>query len=268
MLLAGVLCVLSSSAPHSAATAPSSGPVPASATQPHSPRVRALLAHMTLAEKISLLHGVPEGDATDQGEAGYLPGVSRLGIPALRFADGPPGVLTRYPATALPATMALAATFSRDDAHANGAVIARDAKALGIDVVLEPFINLNRDLGFARAYNTLGEDPLLTGVLGAALIQGIQNGGVMAQAKHFIAYDGAGDVTVGPQALHEIYLAPFASAVAAGVASIMCSYNLINGTYACGNRATLTGLLRQELHFEGCVTSRQSLQGPPTIASP
>jgi beta-glucosidase len=70
-----------------------------------SARVAQLLSQMTLEEKISLLHGVPEGPDSDQGEAGYLPGIARLGIPPLRLADGPPGVLTRYPATALTATM-------------------------------------------------------------------------------------------------------------------------------------------------------------------
>src|SRR5579864_3807475 len=86
-------------------------------------RVDRLLSQMTLEEKISLLHGAPEEDSTDQGEAGYLPGIPRLRIPPVRFADGPPGVLTRYPATALTATMGLAATFSREDAQANGVVI-------------------------------------------------------------------------------------------------------------------------------------------------
>jgi beta-glucosidase len=151
--------------------------------------------------------------------------------------------------------MGLAATFSRDDARATGTVIARDAKALGIDLVLEPFINIHRDLSFFRAYNTFGEDPLLTGEIAAAQIGGIQDGGVMAQAKHYIAYDGATDVTVDTQTLHEIYLAPFAAAVAANVSSIMCSYNVVNGRYACGNRDTLGSMLRDELKFRGFVTS-------------
>jgi beta-glucosidase len=218
-------------------------------------RVERLLSSMTLEEKISLLHGVLEDPATDQGEAGYLPGIPRLGIPPLRLADGPPGVLTRYPATALTATMGLAATFSPEDARANGVVIARDARNLGIDVVLQPYINMDRDPTFARAYNTYGEDPLLTGTMGAALIRGIQGEGIMAQAKHFIGYDGANDVTLDAQTLHEIYLAPFEAAVQARVASIMCSYNVINGAYACGNRALLTGVLRDELKFDGFVTS-------------
>jgi beta-glucosidase len=218
-------------------------------------RVDGLLAQMTLAEKISMIHGEPEDRDTDQGQAGYLAGVARLGIPPMRLADGPPGVLTRYPATGLTATMGLAATFSVDDARQNGIVIGRDAKALGIDVVLEPYINMHRDQTFGRAYNTYGEDPLLTGTIGAALIAGVQSQGIMAQAKHFVGYDGADEVRIDPQALHEIYLAPFADAVTAGVASLMCSYNLINGAYSCGNRATLTIALREQMAFKGFVTS-------------
>jgi beta-glucosidase len=220
-----------------------------------SPKVEALLARLTLDEKIQLLHGAPEPAPSNQGEAGYLPGIPRLGIGPLRFADGPPGVLTRYPATALTASMGLAATFSRVDARDNGSVIARDARTLGIDVVLEPFINIHRDPGFFRAYNTFGEDPLLGGEIAAAEIQGIQQGGVMAQAKHYIAYDGPTDVSVDEQTLHEIYLPPFAAAVAANVASIMCSYNVVNGSYACGNSDMLGSILRGELQFQGFVTS-------------
>jgi beta-glucosidase len=214
-----------------------------------------LLAAMSLKERIALIHGATEAATSYQGQAGYLPGVARLGIPSLRLADGPPGVLTREVSTALPATMALAATFSRADARANGVVIGRDARALGIDLVLEPYINIYRDPGFVRSYNTYGEDPLLTGQIGAALIRGIQSQGVMAQAKHYVAFDGANDVQVDPQTLREIYAAPFADAVDAGVASIMCAYNRINGQFACGSDAMLNGLLRDEMGFGGFVTS-------------
>src|SRR6204780_4261408 len=208
-----------------------------------------LLAAMTLADKIAMVHGATESAASYQGHAGNLPGVPRLGIPALRLADGPPGVLTRQVSTALPATMALAATFSRDDARANGVVIGRDARALGIDLVLEPFINIYRDPGFSRSYNTYGEDPLLTGQIGAALVRGIQSQGVMAQAKHYVAFDGANDVQLDAQTLHEIYAAPFADVVDAGVASIMCAYSKVNGQFDCGSAALLNGLLRGELGF-------------------
>jgi beta-glucosidase len=210
---------------------------------------------MTLEEKISLLHGAGEPSQTSQGQAGYWPGLPRLGIPPLRLTDGPPGVLVRVPSTGMTATMGLAATFSRLDALANGEIIGADARALGQDLVLEPYINIHRDQTFERAYNTLGEDPFLAGEMAAAQIKGIQQKGVMAQAKHYIAYDGADDVTVDDQALHEIYLAPFAAAVAAGVSSIMCSYNRVNGAYSCGNDSTLNGILKGELHFAGFVTS-------------
>ena len=226
-----------------------------SADAPTDARVKALLSQMTKDEKISLLHGTSEPPSSKQGAAGYWPGLPRLGIPALRLADGPPGVLTRRPASAPPATMALAATFSSQDAEAVGAVIAHSAKALGVQAVMEPYINIHRDQTFNRAYNTYGEDPLLTGAIGAGLIRGVQGEGVMANAKHFIAYDGGNDVTLGAQALHEIYLEPFQMAVDGGVSSIMCSYNHINGPYGCGSSATLQDVLRDEMGFKGFVTS-------------
>ena len=219
-------------------------------------RVDKLLSQMTLEEKTALIRGAFEDPATNQGQAGYLAGVPRLGIPPIRMSDGPPGVLTRLPSQAETATMGLAATFSVKDAENNGIVIGREAKSLGIDVVLEPFINIDRDITFERGYNTYGEDPVLTGAMGAGLIKGIQSQGVMSQAKHYVAYDtDASNVVVDNQALHEIYVAPFVDAVNADVSSIMCSYNKVNGTYACGNADTLIKILRDEIGFKGFVTS-------------
>lgn len=219
-------------------------------------RVDRLLGQMTLDEKIAMIHGTGEDASTYQGEAGYLPGIARLGIPPMRFADGPPGVLTRVPSIAPTCTMGVAATFSRDDARDNGVVIGREARSHGVSVALQPFINIDRDYAYGRGYNTFGEDPFVTGVLGAAEIQGIQSQDVMAQAKHFIAYDTDGtNVFVDQQTLHEVYLAPFAAAVKAGVSSIMCSYNKVNGPYSCGNADTLTTILKGENHFKGFVTS-------------
>ena len=219
-------------------------------------RVDKLLSRMTLAEKLTLIHGTQEDPKLYQGEAGYLEGIPRLGIPALRFADGPPGVLTRHPAQALTATMGVAATFSRKTAEANGVVIGREDRALGIDVSLQPFVNIDRDLEFDRGYNTFGEDPFLTGAIGAAEIKGIQSQHVMAMVKHFVGYDSDGDSTwIGDQTLHEVYVAPFDAAIRAGVAAIMCSYNRINGVSACGNESTLTRILREEIGFKGFVTS-------------
>jgi beta-glucosidase len=220
------------------------------------PQVDRLLRQMTLAEKLTLIHDSPEDAGEYQGQAGYVAGIPRLGIPGLRLADGPPGVLTRHPSQAQTATMGVAATFDTRLARQNGEVIGREARSLGIDVSLQPFINIDRDLMFRRAYNTFGEDPLLTSRMGAAEIEGIQSQHVMAVAKHFVGYDTiATDVWIDDQALHEIYLPPFEAAVQAGVAAVMCSYNHVNGPYACGSRKMLTGILRDQLNFKGIVIS-------------
>jgi beta-glucosidase len=220
-------------------------------------RVDKLLSQMTLEEKMVLIHGTKEDPAVYQGQAGYLAGIPRLGIPGLRFADGPPGVLTRHPSQAETATMGVAATFSRKLAEENGLVIGREDRALGIDVSLQPFVNIARDLEFGRAYNTFGEDPYLTSEMGVAEVKGIQSQHVMAQIKHYVAYDSnSGNIFLDDQTLHEIYVAPFEAAIKrADVSSIMCSYNRINGTFACGNAPTLTKILRDEIGFKGFVTS-------------
>ncbi|MGA2207470.1 MAG: glycoside hydrolase family 3 N-terminal domain-containing protein, partial [Terracidiphilus sp.] len=219
-------------------------------------RADKLLHEMTLQEKLGLIHGAIEDPAVYQGQAGYLAGVPRLGVPSLRFADGPPGVLTRHPAQGETATMGVAATFSVKDAEENGLVIGREDRAMGIDVSLQPFVNMVRDLVFGRGYNTFGEDPFLTGQIGAAEIKGIQSQHVMAMVKHYVAYDSQSlNNFVDDQTLHEIYVAPFDAAIQAGVASIMCSYNHVNGPYACGNKDTLTGILRSQIGFKGFVTS-------------
>lgn len=219
-------------------------------------RVDRLISQMTLDEKLSMIEGEAEvASSSDQYQAGYLPGIARLGIPSLKLSDGPPGVITRQDSTGMTSTMGVAATFSTTDAQANGKVIGSDGKALGQDVVLEPFVNMDRDTSWSRGFNTFGEDPLLTGQTGAAEITGIQSQGEMAQVKHYIAYDGGNNVDVDSQTLHEIYLQPFQDAVNAGVSSVMCSYNEINGYQSCDNSTDLTQILRNELGFKGFVDS-------------
>ena len=245
-MVCGVLGVAGLSVGLSAASNPSGVPAVTG-----NARVDALLSQMTLAEKLLLIHDAREEPRVYQGQAGYVSGVPRLGIPGLRLADGPPGVLTRQRSQAETATMGVAASFDVKLAQLNGMVIGREARALGIDVSLQPFINIDRDLTHRRAYNTFGEDPLLTSLIGAAVIRGIQSQHVMAVAKHYLAFDTAAtDVWVDEQTLHEVYVPPFEAAVEAGVASVMCSYNHVNGQYACGNRSMLTGILRDELGFK------------------
>jgi beta-glucosidase len=220
-------------------------------------RVDKLLSQMTLEEKLTLIHGTKEDPAEYQGQAGYLAGIPRLGIPGLRFADGPPGVLTRHPSPGETATMGVAATFSARDAYLNGLVIGREARSLGIDVSLQPFVNIDRDLEFGRGYNTFGEDPFLTSVMGVGEVKGIQSQHIMAQIKHYVGYDSPRENTyIDDQTLHEVYVAPFDAAIReADVSSIMCSYNKLNGTFACGNKDTLIKILRDQIGFKGFVTS-------------
>src|SRR5215472_9900102 len=177
-------------------------------------RVDKLLSQMTLEEKLTLIHGTHEDPKVYQGQAGYLAGIPRLQVPGLRFADGPPGVLTRHPSQGETATMGVAATFSLKDAEDNGIVIGREERALGIDVSLQPFVHIDRDLEFGRGYNTFGEDPFLSSEMGVAQVKGIQSQHVMAQIKHYVGYDSNGTSTwIDDQTLHEIYVAPFEAAI-------------------------------------------------------
>ena len=224
---------------------------PAAAQSPE--KIQALVRRMTLEEKISLLHGAR--DPKELGQAGYWPGLPRLGIPPLRLADGPAGINVNQDATGMPAPVGLAATFSVTAARLFGVVMGRDAKALRQDILLAPHINIVRDPLFRRNHTTFGEDPLLNAQLGAAEVAGIESQGVMAQVKHFAAYNGSDNVIIDERTLHEIYLPPFEAAVRAGAASVMCAYNRINGRSACENADLENGVLRGQWSFTGFVTS-------------
>lgn len=223
---------------------------PPRATSSGNPRVDKLLSQMTLEEKISLLHGTGEDLAKQVGAPGYWAGLPRLGIPYMRFADGPQGVATYSPSTGMISALGLAATFSTDDARENGVIIGRDARALGIDTVLEPTVNVARDPG-GRGGVGAGEDPLLTGTILGAEIAGIQTQHEMAQAKTYVSGQ---NVIIDQQTLHEIYGEPFALAVNAGVSSFMCGYGQLNGTFNCGNKASLD-ILKKDLAFQGYISS-------------
>ncbi|MFG6198978.1 glycoside hydrolase family 3 N-terminal domain-containing protein [Nonomuraea sp. JJY05] len=220
--------------------------------------VDALLRRLTLEEKVSLLHGGT--DPASKGQAGYVPGVPRLGIPELRLADGPAGVRVTANATALPAPVALASTFAPDLARRFGAVIGREGRALGMDVLLSPMTNIVRVPQAGRNFETLGEDPLLAAALVAGEIRGIQGEGLIATVKHYAAnnFENARqtiDVKVDERTLREIYLPAFEAAVRAGVGAVMAAYNHVNGVYAAEHPQLLTGILRDEWHFGGWVMS-------------
>ena len=142
------------------------GFIPAFAHAAQNHKIDQLIAAMTLDEKISMLRGSvpglpgqPAADPLANGEVGYLPGIPRIGIPPLRFTDGPAGVRITPPTTAMPAPVSLAATFSTDFARQYGKVLGHDAQATNNDVIFAPMINLVRVPYGGRDFETLGEDP-------------------------------------------------------------------------------------------------------------
>ncbi|MET9699318.1 glycoside hydrolase family 3 N-terminal domain-containing protein [Streptomyces sp. NPDC006529] len=223
-----------------------------------SARVDALLERLTLDEKTALLHGA--ADPAPLGQAGYLPGVPRLGIPPLRLADGPAGVRVARPATALPAPVMLACAFDPALARAYGRVIGREGRALGQDVLLSPMANLIRTPCAGRNFETFSEDPRLTADLVAEVVRGIQDEGLIATVKHFALNNqeqgrDTVDAIAAEQTLHETELRGFEAAVGAGAGAVMGAYNKVNGTYACESKPLLDDVLRGRWGFDGWVMS-------------
>jgi beta-glucosidase len=221
-------------------------------------RAAALAGRMTLDEKLSFLHGGT--DPHGIGESGFIPGVPRLGIPALRLADGAQGIRVNTPATALPAPVALASAFDPGLARQYGEVLGRDGRAAGVNVLLGPTVGTIREPYGGRNFESFSEDPLVSAQTVAADVRGIQSQGLIATVKHFAENnqetnrDGI-DVTVGEQALHQIELPGFRAAVGAGAGAVMCAYNKVNGAPACGNSELLNGILRAQWGFAGWVMS-------------
>jgi len=215
-----------------------------------------LLEQMTLEEKLTFLRG--DTDPEGSSGAGYMPGVPRLGIPPLRLADGPAGIRTRWPATALPAPVALGASFDPTLARAFGEVVGREGRARNQDVLLSPMVNIVRVPHAGRNFETFSEDPLLSARMVAEEVRGVESQGLIATVKHYIANNferarNSASSEVSDRALHEIYLPGFEAAVQAGVGAVMCSYNRVNGVYACDHPEVLNEILRDELGFEGWV---------------
>jgi beta-glucosidase len=225
-----------------------------------------LVAAMTLDEKLGLVNGWPDGVTPPPVTGrligvGFVPGVARLGVPALTFTDGPAGVRMDLPTTAMPAPVSLAATFSADLARRYGRVLGQDARARDQDVIFGPMLNTVRVPQAGRNFETLGEDPFLMSRLAVAETRGIQREGTIATAKHYAENNQENqrqsiNVNVDEQTLHEIELRGFEAAVKAGrTGSVMCSYNSVNGHFACENPTLLGDILRQQWGFSGFVVS-------------
>jgi beta-glucosidase-like glycosyl hydrolase len=223
--------------------------------------VDAVVAALTLEEKASLTVGRDFFNTQD---------VPRLDIPAVWLADGPNGLrrnataepaLTSVPATCFPSASALGASWDPALVREVGAAIGEEAQALGVGVVLAPGLNLKRSPLCGRNFEYYSEDPLLSGRLGAAFIDGVQAQGVGACPKHFVANENervryVTDSIVDEQTLRELYLRPFELCVTeAAPWMVMAAFNRINGVPCAANPWLLTTVLREEWGFRGVTVS-------------
>ncbi len=245
-------------------------------------RANLLLDALTQDEKVSLLAGDdPFGVAGGEHQhTGTSDGVARLELPTTYYSDGPVGP-RQGNSTAMPVPMALAATFDPALAYRHGETIANEARSKGNDVVFAPTVNVMRTPLNGRTFEAYGEDPFLVSRLTVGWIEGAQSQGVIANVKHFAANNQEGDAgpvantsapgqILGPpppqgnrmtensivdeRTLREIYLPQFEAAVKeANVGSVMCSYNHLNGPYACENSHLLQDILERDWGFKGYV---------------
>ena len=188
-------------------------------------------------------------------------GASRLGIPALVHEECLTG-FTTFGATVYPAAIAWGATFDPDLVERMAAAIGRDMAAVGVHQGLSPVLDIVRDYRWGRVEETMGEDPYLVAMLGAAYVRGLQSAGVIATLKHFAGYSAAraarnhGPVPMGRRELMDVILPPFETAIAvAGAGSVMNSYSDVDGVPAVADHWLLTDLLRDDWGFTGTVVS-------------
>ncbi|PTD21108.1 beta-glucosidase family protein [Sphingomonas fennica] len=236
-------------------------------------RADLLVKAMTFDEKIQMVHGYfpplakPAKKMGMIPSAGHIPGIPRLGIPTLRESDASLGVANQIEqrkgdtATALPAGLATAATFSPELARAGGVMIGAEARAKTFNILLAGGVNLTRDPWNGRNFEYLGEDPLLAGVLGGEAIAGVESNHIVSTVKHYVLNSQETgrhvlDARIGEQALRESDLLAFQIAIERGrPGSVMCAYNKINGHYACEQDALLNGVLKGDWKYPGWVMS-------------
>jgi beta-glucosidase len=236
-------------------------------------RAALVVKEMTLDEKISLLHGTGMASlgpvsplaVKSNGGAGYVVGIPRLGIPALQISDAAYGVRSsgengRY-STALPDDLAGAASWDLDAAYEYGALIARELRAQGYNMSLGGGVNLAREPRNGRTFEYMGEDPVLAGKMVGQVMKGEQAQHVIGDMKHYALNDqesgrNAVNVNMDKRAMRESDLLAFEIGLReSNAAAVMCSYNRVNGDYACENKYLLTDVLKKDWTFKGFVVS-------------
>jgi beta-glucosidase len=225
-----------------------------------------LVKKMTLPEKVNITTGTGWQMGLAVGNTGPA---NNVGFPGLALQDGPLGLRFADNATAFPAGITVGATWNKELMYLRGKAHGKEARLKGINVLLGPCVGpIGRMPAGGRNWEGFGTDPVLQGIAAAQTIKGIQEEGVIATIKHFIGNEqehfrqswewglpNAMSSNIDDRALHEIYGWPFADSVKAGVASVMCSYQMTNNSYTCGNSKLLNGYLKDELGFQGFVQS-------------
>ncbi|WP_344667585.1 glycoside hydrolase family 3 C-terminal domain-containing protein [Catenulispora yoronensis] len=234
-------------------------------TAPLTQRVQQVLNTMNQSEELTLV----AGDGTSN-YIGHVAGVPNLCIPQMNLEDGPSGVGDGAGGvTAFPDGESGAATWDPTLIQAEGVAKGAEFAGKGVTISLGPTSNLVRDPRWGRTYETYGEDPFLAGQITSSEVQGLQSQGVMAMVKHVAAYDqetypnGGNNEIVGSQAMQELYLAPFQSAIAQSApASMMCSYAVVNGASSCASAPMLRNGLDTQANYGGFVVSDWGAAGP------
>jgi beta-glucosidase len=225
-------------------------------------QIQYYLDHMTIQQKLDYLHGVAPAPGLPNSTGASIAAIPSLGLPEIRTTDGPNGVRSDVPSTLHPAALLLAATWDPNLAGAKGIGIGQDARARGFHIWLGPGINLYRvPVGGRNSEYLCGEDPYLGSQMLIPLIQAVQQEGVVATSKHFVANDqeynrNSINTIVDERTLRELYLRPFEAAVkTAQTGSIMDAYNQLNGFY-CSQSSYLNMLvLAQQWGFGGLIMS-------------
>jgi len=218
-------------------------------------KAEAFVGGLTLEQKVNISTGVYWEAGLCVGNIGEV-----AGWPGLCLMDSPLGIRDTDYNTAFPAGIQVAATFNRTMMRLRGYQMGEEFRGKGANVALGPMMNMGRVAQGGRNWEGYGTDPFLSGEAAYETVLGLQSAGVQACAKHYVDYEQEYKRTqessnVDDRTQHEIYQKPFLRSVMAGVASVMCSYNLINDTYACENDRTLNQLLKGEMGFRGYIMS-------------
>lgn len=236
-------------------------------------RAAMMVKEMTIDEKIQLVHGIGWGvlrpgavvPAGDNGGAGFVPGIPRLGLPDINLADSAVGVRgaardSRY-ATLLPSVIGMASSWDPAMGHLYGSVIGRELRDEGYNMSIGGGVDLIREPRNGRNFEYASEDPVLAGTMVGELAMGVQSNQIMGDIKHYVLNDqetgrNTLNAVLNKKAMQETDLLAFQIAIGmAKPAGVMCSYNRVNGDYACENEYTLDEVLKKDWGFKGFVLS-------------